>query len=164
LNPVDFALIAILIVGFIWGFRKGLVYMVFSLIAIIGGIFAGGKLAPIIVPHIFSEQYGQVGYIVLFIIIFILVYFVIKKLSHLLENVLEFMELEWLDSLLGGVLGLAQLLIIVGIILNIGYNTGVLYLIPGSDQVTIAPIVSETSRVVVDFISGNLKQIQDIAL
>lgn len=159
-NPVDLVLLLLLVIGFIWGFRRGFIYMIFSLLSIIGGVFAAGKLSPLIAPHLFSEQYMQVGYIVVFIVIFTLIYFIIRKLSYLVEDAIEFMELEWLDSLGGGVIGLAQFLIIVGIVVNLGYTSGLLYLIPSSEGSNIAPLMSTTSRAVIDFIAGNMGEIK----
>lgn len=161
-NPIDLAVIILLLVGFIWGFSKGFIYMIFSLIAIVGGVFAASKLSPLIVPLIFKANDSRVGFIVIFIVVFTLIYFIVKKLTYLFEDMIEFMELEWLDSLVGGVLGLAQLLIIAGILVNLGQGTGLLQLIPGSESIQFAFFVSDTSTRFIDFLAGNIQQIQNI--
>ncbi len=160
LNPVDFAIAVILFLGFVWGFSKGLMYMLFSLLAIIGGVIAGGKLSPLLTASIFPEKYYQVGYVVLFILLFTVVYFIIRKLSHLIESVVEFLELEWLDSLFGGLLGFAQFLIIAGIILNLSMSTGLFNLIPHSDTVKLGVVVTESSNAVIHFLAGTFNQMK----
>ncbi|OHD57122.1 MAG: hypothetical protein A2Y33_09360 [Spirochaetes bacterium GWF1_51_8] len=160
MNPIDIAVFVILIAGFIWGFSKGFIYMIFSLLAIIAGVFASGKLAPLIMPYIFGDQPSQVGYIVIFIVVFIVIYFIVKKLTYLILDVVEFLELEWLDSLLGGVIGLAQFLIIAGVLVNLAQGTGLLQLIPQDNEIKFAYVVSATSRNVIDFIAGNIGQVK----
>ena len=160
MNPVDIAVFAILIAGFIWGFSKGFIYMIFSLLAIIAGVFASGKLAPLLMPYLFGAQPSQIGYIVIFIVIFIIIYFIVKKLTYLVLDMVEFLELEWLDSLLGGVIGLAQFLIIAGVLVNLAQGTGLLQLVPQDQEIRFAYVVSTTSRSVIDYIAGNLGQVQ----
>ena len=157
-NPVDLAVIVLLIVGFIWGFSKGMVYMLFSLIAIVGGVFGAAKLSPLILPVLFKNSDARVGHVVIFVLLFTIIYFVVKKLSYLFEDMIEWLELEWLDSLFGGLLGLAQFLIIVGVIINLGNGTGLIAQIPGHEGIRFAFLVSDTSTKVIDFLAGNLKQ------
>ncbi len=154
MNPIDFAVIILLIAGFIWGFTKGFIYMIFSLLAIVGGLYAGFKLTPLLVP-IFPAQYSQTGYIVVFIVIFIIVYFIIKKITYLFNDMIEFLELEWLDSLLGGIIGLAQFLLIIGIIFTVGNSSGFLAFIPAFHDTKIASAVSYFSSKIIGFIAGN---------
>ncbi len=154
MNPIDFAVIVLLIVGFVWGFSKGFIYMIFSLLAIIGGLFVGNKLAPMIVP-VFPQQYSKIGYIIVFIIIFILIYVLIKKLTYLLNDMVEFLELEWLDSLLGGIIGLVQFLIIIGVIISVGNSSRFLSFIPAFQDSKIAFTISNLSMQIINFVAGN---------
>lgn len=159
-NPVDLAVVVLLLVGFIWGFSKGLIYMIFSLLAIIGGVFAASKLSPLLVPLLFKTADSRVGFIVIFVLVFTLIYFIVKKLTYLFEDMVEFLELEWLDSLLGGVIGFAQLMIIAGIIISLGQGTGIIKLIPGNENIQFAFFVSDTSTKFIDFLAGNLQNIK----
>ncbi len=160
MNPLDILVVALVVLGFIWGFNKGFIYMIFSLLAIIGGAFSAGKLVPLILPRLFPQQYHQLGYIVLFVVIFTLIYFLIKKITYLLEDMVEFLELEWLDSLLGGCLGLFQFLVIVGVVVTIASQTGLIRLIPSYQDMKIALFISDTSQVIVSFIAGNLDTVR----
>lgn len=156
MNPIDIAIIAILAGGFIWGFSRGFIYMLFSLLAIVGGALAASRLAPLAAPLIFKNANPQVAFIVVFVILFTLVYFIIKKLTYLIENLVDFLELQWLDNTLGGVLGLAQFLIICGILINLTSNIGLFQMIPGYENVRFAAFVSDTSKGFIEFIAGNL--------
>jgi membrane protein required for colicin V production len=159
MNPIDIAVIVILIVGFIWGFNKGFIYMVFSLLAILLGIFAASKLAPFISQAIFPEKYLQLGNIVLFIIIFTAIYFIIRKISYLFEDMIEFLELEWLDSLLGGIIGFLQFFIIVGVVFTLTKNVGLEHLIPAATEAQIALFVADISQKMIGFIMGNINSL-----
>jgi uncharacterized membrane protein required for colicin V production len=156
-NPVDLVVIVILVVGFVWGFSSGFIHMVLSLAAIIVGIFIAGKLTPLIINYFVSEKYGTFGYILIFVLIFILVYFIIKKLTYLIEDMIEFLELEWLDSLLGGCLGLLQFFILMGLFINLLRKMNLIGILPYSEDMTITYIVAENAAKIVAFIAGSLK-------
>lgn len=160
MSPVDLIVIILLVIGFVWGFNKGFIYMIFSLLAIIGGIFGASKLVPLIEPLLFNPQNQKIGSIVLFIIFFTIIYFLIKKFTYLLEDMIEFLELEWLDSLLGGFLGLFQFLIIIGAIISILLSTGFIQQIPQYGNIKVALVLSETSQRVISLIAGSMPQIQ----
>jgi len=161
MNPIDFVLIILLIAGFAWGFSKGFIYMIFSLLSIIGGIFAASRFAPIIVP-IFPRQYYGIGYIIVFILIFILIYVIIKKLTYLFIDMVEFLELEWLDSLLGGIVGLLQFLIIIGIILSVGNTSRLITFMPVFKDSKITTVILNLSMIIINFIAGNFSSIYTI--
>ncbi len=156
MNPIDFAVVIILIIGFIWGFAKGFVYTIFSLLAIAGGVFGASKLTSIVLPHLFSEKYTQVGYIIIFILIFTLIYFIIRKISYIFEDMIAFLELEWLDSLLGGFIGLFQFLIIIGILTSLTYSTGIIRFIPQYQEIKFTLLVSDFSQKIISLLMGNL--------
>ena len=156
MNPIDLAVIILLLAGFIFGFSKGFVYMIFSLLAIVGGVFAAGKLTPVIQPYLFSSKYTQLGYIVIFIIIFTLIYFIVRKVSYLFEDMIAFLELEWLDSLLGGFIGLFQFLIIIGVLTTLAYSTGFIRMIPQYQDIKFTLLVSDFSQKIISFLMGNL--------
>ncbi len=157
MNIIDIIVIVLIIIGFVWGFSKGFIYMIFSLMAIIAGIFGAGKIVPLILPHIVSQKNSQVGYIILFIIIFTIIYFIIRKLSYLFIDMMEFLELEWLDSLLGGVLGLFQLIIITGVLITLANSTGIIKNIPDYQNIKYAFLISDFSKNIIQFVLGTLK-------
>lgn len=160
MNPIDFAVVIILIAGFVWGFSKGFIYMIFSLLAMILGAFVAGKLVPMILPYLFKAKDAQLGYIVLFILIFTLIYFIIRKISYLFEDVIAFLELEWLDSLLGGAIGLFQFLIIVGVVISILVSTSAIKFLPNNEDIHFSYFISDTSQKIIQYIAGNISNIK----
>lgn len=155
MNPIDLAVIVLLIAGFAWGFSKGFIYMIFSLLAIAGGLFIGNRVAPFVVP-IFPPQYSKMGYIIVFILIFILIYVLIKKLTYVFNDMIEFLELEWLDSLIGGVIGLVQFMIIIGVVISVGNSSRFFSFIPAIQDSRISFEVSKISIMIIGFIAGNI--------
>lgn len=111
----DLLIVAFLVVGFVYGFTRGLITMLFSLLAVIVGLLGGVFVARLIASW-FPESYRQVWFWIVFVVVFTGGYFGIKRLSYWLEDMLEFLELEWLDAFLGGVLGLLQFGFIVGLV------------------------------------------------
>lgn len=153
-SPIDIIAIIILVFGFIWGFNRGFIYMLFSLLAIVLGVISAGKLVPLLLPKLFKNNF-QIWYIILFIIIFTIVYFIIRKISYLFEDIIEFLELEWLDCLLGGILGTAQFFIILGIIYSILQDFKILSLFNLNQNIKIMPYISLYSKIFVNFLIGN---------
>lgn len=111
----DLLIVVFLVVGFVYGFSRGLINMLFTLLAIVVGL-AGGILLGKLVVSWLPEGYRQVWFWIVFVVVFTGGYFALKRLSYWLEDMLEFLELEWLDSLLGGLLGLFQFGFLVGLV------------------------------------------------
>lgn len=156
MNPIDLACIVLLGIGFVWGFSNGFIYSVFSLIALLAGALAGGKIGAWLTPMLFQANNAKLGMTVLFIAIFTLVYFIIRKLSYLVMDLVEFMELEWLDGLLGGVIGFFLIFLIVGVVFNLFYQTGWSKLIPNADSIQFGTFISEWSGKIIRFLAGQL--------
>jgi uncharacterized membrane protein required for colicin V production len=159
-SPFDVFVAFVLAGGFAWGFVRGFGTMLFSLAAIVAGIFSAAQLAPLVVPKIFGAAASQGWYILFFVVVFTAVYVIIKKLSHLFDNMIEFMELEWLDSLLGGFVGLLQFVIIFGVLISVARSAGVLHFLPETPPVQLAWLVSDTSGRIISFLSGTLGSFQ----
>ena len=111
----DLLIVGLLIVGFVYGFRRGLIAMLFTLLAVVLGLVAGVMVGKAIVG-VLPPSYRQAWFWIIFVLLFTGVYFGVKQFSYWLEDVLEFLELEWLDSLLGGIVGLLQFGLIVGLV------------------------------------------------
>ncbi|MFN3659743.1 MAG: CvpA family protein, partial [Brevinematales bacterium] len=111
----DLLIVVFLVVGFVYGFSRGLINMLFTLLAMVLGLVGGIFLGKIVVSWL-PEGYRQVWFWIVFVVVFTGVYFALKRFSYWLEDMLEFLELEWLDSLLGGLLGLFQFGFLVGLV------------------------------------------------
>ncbi|URA11236.1 CvpA family protein [Thermospira aquatica] len=111
----DLFIVVFLIIGFAYGFSRGFINMIFTLLAVVFGLVLGVALGKLVVGWL-PQAYRQVWFWVVFVVVFTGGYFGVKRFSYWLEDVLEFFELEWLDSLLGGVVGLFQFGFLVGLI------------------------------------------------
>ncbi|MCX7883150.1 MAG: CvpA family protein [Brevinematales bacterium] len=111
----DLFIVVFLLVGFVYGFSRGFITMLFALFAVVVGLAAGILVGKLVVSWL-PLAYRQVWFWVIFVVCFTGGYFAIKRISYWLEDVLEFLELEWLDALLGGMLGLFQFGLIVGLV------------------------------------------------
>lgn len=125
LQTIDLIIAGVLIFGFIWGFNKGFLYMFFSLLGIITGIFAGIKIPPILFS-IFKFT-PQVWHLVTgFILLFLICYSLSMRVSNFLLDILEEIDIEWLDSLLGGIIGIIQFFLLLGLIFSILKETNLI--------------------------------------
>lgn len=115
MNLFDILLLCVILICFATGLRSGLIRQVFSWAAIIGGIALG---------FFFHESLGnlllekdiiaapEITNILGFLIAACSAYILIHYLSRLLTDLMEKINMGWLDRLLGGVMGL-----IIGVLL-----------------------------------------------
>ncbi len=111
----DLLIVVFLVIGFVYGFGRGFINMIFTLLAVALGLMLGVALGKLVAGWL-PQAYRQVWFWVVFVAVFTGGYFGVKRFSYWLEDVLEFFELEWLDSLLGGMVGLLQFGFLVGLV------------------------------------------------
>ena len=123
MNLFDILLLCIILICFATGLRSGLIRQVFSLAAIIGGIALGfffheslGSL--LLEKNIISDP--QITNILGFLIAACSAYVLIHYLSRFLTDLMEKINMGWLDHLLGGAMGfiiglLLCYLVVVGV-------------------------------------------------
>ena len=113
----DYIIVAVLLVGFILGFKDGLVRKIIGLLGIIVGLvlafYYSEKAAVYLAPLFNNELY--LAQIVAGLLIFILTIFVasvIKRIVHPLDKVNRF-----LNQFLGGITGAIQILFFLSVFL-----------------------------------------------
>ncbi|MXW21926.1 MAG: CvpA family protein [Candidatus Dadabacteria bacterium] len=123
MNLFDILLLCIILICFATGLRSGLIRQVFSLAAIIGGIALGfffheslGNL--LLEKNIIAEP--EISNILGFLIAACSAYILIHYLSRFLTDVMEKINMGWIDHLLGGAMGfiiglLLCYLVVVGV-------------------------------------------------
>lgn len=123
MNLFDILLLCIILICFATGLRSGLIRQVFTLAAIIGGIALGfffheplGNL--LLEKNIIAEP--QISNILGFVIAACSAYILIHFLSRFLSDLMEKINMKWLDHLLGGAMGF-----IIGLLLCYLMVTGV---------------------------------------
>lgn len=109
MNYLDYIIIVFLLIGFLLGFKDGLVRKIIGLLGLIIGVVLAfqfsGSVGKILTPFFNNDSYlaGLIGGILIFLLT-ILIASIVKRLVHPLDKVNKF-----LNQLLGGVIGIVQL-------------------------------------------------------
>ena len=126
MNTLDLVILAVLGVGFIAGFIKGVIKQAFSLGGLVLGIICGTLLykpfAALLLK--FLKISDQTALIVAFVIILLVVPIVCGLLGKALSKVVHEANLGFIDRLLGGVFGLFKFLLVMGLIFQLMDITG----------------------------------------
>ncbi len=130
---IDLIIIFLLLLGFLWGFFKGFFYMIFSFLGIATGTILGLRL-PLLIFDILKMKPILLYQILSFIIIFIICYFLISSIGSQISDTLENLDLGWIDSLLGGFLGIIQITLITGLLIILLDNFKLLKIFPDIEK------------------------------
>lgn len=103
---LDILLLAVVAFAFYWGYQKGIIYSIFSLVAYFVGAIAALRFSYIAVFYL--KQWTGLGpkalSIVAFFIVLILVIGLIRVVAWALEHVLKSFSLNFANQLIGGVI------------------------------------------------------------
>ena len=154
MNYIDYILIAIILIGFILGYKDGLVRKVIGLLGLVIAIFLAitysGNLGDYLSPMFNNENYlAKIvsGFVIFFATL--LLFAIIKRLIHPTDKVNKF-----LNQLLGGIAGTLQIVFITSVFLLI-LNT---ISIPNKDDINNSVLYSSIYSVVpttIDLIVGS---------
>ena len=103
---IDIFFLIFLLGAIIKGLRRGLIVAIFSLLALILGLAAAIKLSAVVATHLKESGVHMSSKwlpILSFVIVFLAVIFLVRWLEKMLESVIKFALLGWVDKL-GGVL------------------------------------------------------------
>jgi len=119
-----FDIFIIIIVTFLTlrGFLRGFIKEFFALGAFVFGILAGIFFHKAGAEYIRNNFFGDIDYfpeILAFVILFIIVYIICMIVQKIINDVIMGMNLSGIDKFLGGIMGLAEGLIVICIILFI---------------------------------------------
>lgn len=128
MNIIDAIILICLIPALIQGLRKGFISQAISIISLIVGIWASAQFAGSVTAWIaqYITASEQVLKIVAFSLILIAVFLALGLIGRLLESILNFAFLGWINKLLGTVLALVKTVLILGLIalaINSAYST-----------------------------------------
>ena len=117
----DILLAAILLYGFIQGFRQGLFTSFASLISLIVGIILAIKFSHLIRSVLENHVSWNPKHIevVAFGLTFILVVVGIILLAKLFTGIANFAQMGWLNTIAGGAFGILKMVLILSILLNL---------------------------------------------
>ena len=124
MNILDAIILICLIPAIFQGLRKGFISQAISIISLIVGIWASARFADIVTEWV--SQYitasEQVMKIVAFVIILTVVFIALGLIGRLLEKILNFAFLGWINKLAGVAFSLMKAFLILGLI-AIAFNS-----------------------------------------
>jgi len=119
MNYFDLIIIAVMIWSFYSGFKKGLVYMLVSFLAIIAGLYAAIHFSYMLVEQLAGwldkdpEQLKILSYILTFVIVFALMHLTGKILNKFMDAI----ALGLMNRLAGGAIGVGINIIVLSLAL-----------------------------------------------
>jgi len=119
MNYFDIIIIIVLVWSFYSGYKKGIIYMLISFLAIIIGLYAAIHFSYLVVGKLGNwmgkdpDQLKIISYIVTFAIVFGLMHLVGK----ILDKFLEAIALGFMNRLAGGVVSVAIKVVVLSLIL-----------------------------------------------
>jgi membrane protein required for colicin V production len=129
MNWFDVVILVFIVLGFIEGFRKGLIKELANLVGLILGIWIALKFSTIIMNYCFIQFPGlaesskaispQIVKIIAFVVVFIVVALLIELLGRLLHKVAETIALGGVNKVFGAVFGALKFVVVAGLIIYI---------------------------------------------
>ena len=124
MNILDAIILICLIPAVIQGLRKGFISQAISIVSFIVGIWASARFANVVTAWI--SQYitasEQILKIVAFALILVVVFIVLGLVGRILESILNFAFLGWVNRLAGVIFSLLKTFLILGLII-IAFNS-----------------------------------------
>lgn len=121
MNSIDYTILIIIGIGFVFGIFKGLIKELTSLVAIFIGIYGAKILSPVastILINIFDISV-KIATPLAYIIIFIGITIILLIISKLLDKLFDSISLGGVNKLLGGIFGALKYALVVSVLINI---------------------------------------------
>jgi len=124
MNILDVIILICLIPAIIQGLRKGFISQAISIVSFVLGIWASARFANIATEWIsrYITASEQVLKIVAFALILVAVFIVLGLVGRLLESILNFAFLGWINKLAGVIFSLLKTALLLGIVI-IAFNS-----------------------------------------
>ena len=119
MNILDAIILICLIPALIQGLRKGFISQAISIVSVIVGIWASARFANLVADWVaqYITASEQVIKVVAFALILVVVFIVLGLLGRLLEKILNFAFLGWVNKLLGVIFSLLKAFLIIGLVI-----------------------------------------------
>ncbi len=121
MNILDAIILICLIPAIFQGIRKGFISQAISIVSLIAGIWASARFADIVTTWV--SQYitasEQILKIIAFTIILVVVFIILGLIGRLLESILKFAMLGWVNKLVGVAFSLLKALLILGLVITV---------------------------------------------
>ena len=161
MSILDIILLICFIPALVQGLKKGFISQVIAIVSIVVGVSVSLKFANIagawLAQHI--DASGEILKITAFALILIGVFIVLGLLGKLLEKILDFVFLGWVNKLLGTVFSLMKGILILGLIALIinSFYTSTQSALPETFQTsTLYPVISDIAEGIFPYIKNLL--------
>lgn len=161
MNYLDWILIAILVIGAVQGYQKGLLVEVLSFIAFFLGLFLAVELA-IPVSELFFKKsdYFQLWTIGVFAAIFIAVIVIVSLLSKLLKKVIDLTIMGVLDNALGALAGIFKWAFILSVLFWVFDSIGLRLPSRTTEASALFPYIAQIGPAIFEWLANMLPFIQ----
>lgn len=120
MNNLDILLLLLVLIPSIWvGLRKGFIYQLVSLAALVVGVWLSYTFSTSLAELLknYLSMSSTLLNCIAFVLIFFGVYFILFLLGGLLRKIVRILLLGWVDKLLGILFAIARNAIIVGLLI-----------------------------------------------
>ena len=160
---IDFFFYIIIFLSIIQGWRKGLILALFSMVCGLIGLAAAVKLSAVLATHMKSDLHMTTRWlpVITFILVFVLVIIMIRWAGRLLEKLIKWVLLGWLNKLGGILLFLILYLSVYSIVLFYGTETQFISK-HAADKSHYYHLIAPFGPAVIRFITGFIPYGQDM--
>ena len=120
MQTIDVIICVLLVIGLISGLRDGLVKQIAGLAGVIGGLLLG-RMFYTPVGEWLATAFGmseEASRVVAFIVMLLVVPLLFSLLGWLVEKLLRAVSLNWVNRLLGGLVGILKFALFAGVIIT----------------------------------------------
>ena len=120
MQTIDVIICVLLVIGLISGLRDGLVKQIAGLAGLIGGLLLG-RMFYTPVGEWLATAFGmseEASRVVAFIVMLLVVPLLFSLLGWLVEKLLRAVSLNWVNRLLGGIVGILKFALLAGVIIT----------------------------------------------
>ena len=119
MSIIDIILLICFVPAVVNGIRKGFISQVISIVSIIAGVWVSYEFSTIVAEWIgqYIQASENVLHLVAFALIMVGVFLLLALLARLIESLVNFVMLGWLNKLLGVVFALIKSGLIIGLVI-----------------------------------------------
>lgn len=119
MSIIDIILLICFVPAVINGIRKGFISQVISIVSIIAGVWVSYEFSTIVAEWVgqYIQASENVLHLVAFALIMVGVFLLLALLARLIEGLVNFVMLGWLNKLLGVVFALIKSGLIIGLVI-----------------------------------------------
>jgi uncharacterized membrane protein required for colicin V production len=118
MSKVDIFLVCILFLGAWLGYRWGIVFMIFTAIALVAGIWFITTYKRVAEVEAIVEQHGKIVYVAGCIVVLLLALLAGKIASWFAEKILQLVLLNWVNKGIGAFVGLVAVTIFLAFVVR----------------------------------------------